>query len=194
MQGDLEVIPFADIARFVLCLSKIDGLLKARQVLLGKLESGFSQQDGYELLRHIKGERALIIRDLRTGNLCLVLRSLQTALPFVSPLEEISNAKVKLLVLIEILEAEILRGKDGNILRIKTKGRVGAQVGGDFLRLVLRNQGAFGQQSVIVCKRKIDRLLERDIYRGLPFRLGSRQQQGHSRNDAPADARTARRP
>ena len=99
-------------------------------------------------------------------------------------LEEISNSKVKLLVLVQILQTKILRREDGNILRIKIKSRVGAQVGGDFLRLALRNQGAFSQKRVIVSERKIDRLLERDMYRGLPFRPGPRQQQSHSRHDA----------
>ena len=77
----------------------------------------------------------------------------------------------------KIVGAEIVGTKNGNELGIKKKRGIGTKVGGDFLRLVLKNQGTRGFERVIMRKRQVNRLIERDQRWGLRLNGGYKQQQ-----------------
>ena len=107
LQLDLEEVPLADIASLVLRLCNVNRLLKALQILLGKAQGRFRQQDGDELLAHIECQGAFGIRNLAASDRGLVLCSLQSVLSFVAALEEVSKSDVELLHLAQIVGREV---------------------------------------------------------------------------------------
>ena len=127
--------------------------------------------------RHVECQSAFRIRNLGTGNCCLVTGGLQAALSFVAALKQISDSEVELLALVKVVGTEIVGTKNGNELGIKMKRWIGAQVCGDLLRLVLKNESARRLERVIVHQRQIDCLIQGDQSCALRLDCGHEQQQ-----------------
>ena len=153
LQFDLEVVAFADRTSIQLRLRDIDRLLEALQVLLGKPQGRLRQQNADELLPHIEDESALSIGNLRLGYRCLIARRLQPSLSLLAALEQITDSDIELLRLVQIVAAKVVWIENWDELRIYAKRRIGAEVGGDFLRLVLVDQSSRGDDRVVVRQR-----------------------------------------
>ncbi len=119
----------------------------------------------------------------------LVLGRLQAALTFMTALEQVSDAKVELLNLVEVVGTEVTGVKNGNELGIKQKRRIGTKIGGDFLSLVLKNQRTGGLKRVVMRKRQVNCLIKRDERRGLSLNGGRKQQASQSCQDDDPEVR-----
>ena len=91
-------------------------------------------------------------------------------------LEQISDSGIELLNRAQIVGRKFGRRKNWQELGIKIQRRIGSQVGGDLLRLVLKNQRACGLERVIVRQRQVDRLVQGDQRLGLCPGHGGEQQ------------------
>src|SRR3984957_14190304 len=150
LKFDLEVVTFADGAGLELNFGNIDRRLEAFQIRQSERQRRFGQQDADKLLSHVKSEGALGVRDLSAGDRGLILRGLQPALPFVTAFKEIRQPDVELLGQIQILGGKIAGRKNGDELSIASEDRIGTQVGGNLLRLVLEDQSARGFERMVV--------------------------------------------
>ena len=157
---DLEVVAFADGTGLQLRFPDIDRGLEAFHILQGELQSRFGQQDAHELLPHVEGESAFGVGDLGAGYRGLIACSLQTALALVAAFEQIRDAEVELLGQIEIFTGKITRGKNRDELGIGSENRVGTQVRGDLLCLILEDQSAGGVEGMVVGQGQIDGLIK----------------------------------
>ena len=144
LELDLQIVAFTDVSRLELRLADIDRLLKAFQVFERELKSRFRQQNADELLADVEGQRALGVGNLGARNGRLIAGSLQPPLPLVTAFEEIADPDIELLGFVQILPGKVLRTEKWNELRIRPQRRIGAQVRGNLLGLILKNQGSRG--------------------------------------------------
>ena len=96
-----------------------------------------------------------------------VFRGLQTVLPFLSALEQIADAQIKLRRIVDIIRAELVRLENRDELRVAEQHGIGTQVRRNFLGLALLDRCARGQQIMVVPQRHLDRVVERDFHRTL---------------------------
>ena len=87
LQLDLKKISFSDVPGLELFLTDVHRLLKVRQILLGKLQSGLGQQSAYELLAYVEDQRPFRIGNLSAGDGSGVPRGLQPVLPLPTAFE-----------------------------------------------------------------------------------------------------------
>ena len=97
--------------------------------------------------------------------------SLQPPLPLVTAFEEVPNPNIELLSFVQILAGKILRTEKWNELRIHPKSRIGAQIRGDLLRLILKDQSSGGFERMVMRQRQINGLIKSDERRILPASL-----------------------
>ena len=90
------------------------------------------------------------------------MRGLQAVLTFLAAFEGVAEAEIELRAIADIGRIELRKIEEGEKLRIPGKSRVRPQVGGDFLSLILHDGGAGRFERVIVRKRELYGLLERD--------------------------------
>ena len=102
LQLDLQEIGFSDVPGLELFLADVHRLLKVLQVLLGKLQRRLRQQPADELLADIEDQGAFRIGDLRTGDGSCIPGGLQPVLTFPAAFEEVAEADVELLYLVQI--------------------------------------------------------------------------------------------
>ena len=172
----LQKIVQTNIARLVARLGNVHRLLKALQVLVGKLQRRLGQFHVDEIRGHAERERALVVGHLPPRHARLVLRRLQPVLPLLSTFEQVAHACVELRRIVHVVGAEITGLEDRQKLRVAQKHRIRPKVGGDLFRLVFLDRGPRRQQIVIVLKRHLDRLIQRDQLRaGLLRQLADRR-------------------
>jgi len=104
---------------------------------------------------------------LRPRHGSLIARGLQAALALVAALEKIRKAKVELLGQIQVVFGKIAGTKNGDELSVGSEHRVGTQVRGDFLCLVLKDQSPRGYERMVVGQCQFDGLIKTDQSRGL---------------------------
>ena len=153
---------------FELRLADIDRLLEALQVLERELQSGFRQQNADELLANVESQGSFGVGDLGAGDGRLIAGSLQTPLPFVAAFEQVSDPNIELLSLIQIVAGKILRTEKWDELAVSSQSRIGTQVRGNLLRLILKNQSSRSLEGMVVRQRQIDGLVQTDQRRTLP--------------------------
>ena len=76
--------------------------------------------------------------------------------------EQVSDADIELLNVVNIIAGEILGTENRDELSVGAQRRIGPQVGGDFLCLILKNQSARGFDGMVVRQRQVDGLIETD--------------------------------
>ena len=143
-------------------MADIYRLLEALQVLVRKIKRRVRENRVDELLRDIEDQRALIVVHRRTRYRGLIFCGRQPMLAFLSALEEVANAQIKLGLIFEIGRVEFARSENGEELRVPGDRGIGTQVRGDFLGLVLQDRSARGKQRMVALRRKINRLVQRD--------------------------------
>ena len=141
---------------------------KPLQVLKRELKSGFRQQNADELLAYVESQGSFGVGDLGTSNGGLIASRLQASLPFVATFEEVPDPNIELLSLVQILPGKILRTKNWDELAIGPKSRIGAQVRGNLLGLILKDQSSRGLDGMVVRQRQINGLIKTDQRRILP--------------------------
>lgn len=168
LQFDFEEIPFAHIAGLEAGVTDINGLLKTVVVLLGKIKGGLREQNVDELRGEIEGELTLVVRHLSARYGGRVFRGLQTMLALPATFEEIADADVELRLVRQIVRIELARIEERKKLRIPGQDGIGAKIGGNFLRLILKYGRLRGEKGVIVLQGKANCFIEVDaLGRGL---------------------------
>jgi hypothetical protein len=109
LQRDLKIIALADGARLELGRANIDGFLEALQILQRELKRRLGQQNADKLLAHVEGQGALGVGDLGASDGRLILGSLQAPLPLAAAFEQVTDANVELLILVQVLARKVLR-------------------------------------------------------------------------------------
>src|SRR5208337_4829978 len=161
LQLDLKQVVLADRSGVLAFFADLDRFLVAVEEALGELQIRLCQQGCNEELGSVGKDRALRIRDLRLGHGGRRLGGSKPVLAFLSALEEIADTGVELRILVPVVRVgEQVGLKQGNILRIHREDRVGAQVRGNLLGLVLQNQYLARLQRRVVALCQIERLLE----------------------------------
>ena len=128
-----------------------------------------------ELLCNIQSECALGIGNLSAGDFRLVPCRLASKLPLVTALEQISNAQVELLKVVERVAGKLAGIEDRHELGIPVQSEIRTQSGGNLICLALGNLRARGLQARTVRKRQRNRLVERDLSASAPSRARSRR-------------------
>ncbi len=82
--------------------------------------------------------------------------------------EQVPDPNVKLLSFVQIIPRKILRTEKRYELSISIKGRIRAQVRGNLLGLILKNQSSRSFDRMVVRQRQIDGLIKSDQRRILP--------------------------
>src|ERR1700733_14934505 len=83
-------------------------------------------------------------------------------LALLASFESVAKAEVELRAVADVVGIELVQIEEGEKLCVPGKGGVRAQVGGDFLGLILHDGGARRFERVIVCERELEGLLKRD--------------------------------
>ena len=99
----------------------------------------------------------------------LITGGLRSPLPLVTAFEQVSDPNIELLNLIQIFPREILRAEKWDELAVCPKSRIGAQVRGNLLGLILKNQSSCGFDGMVVRQRQINGLIKTDQRRILPI-------------------------
>ena len=115
--------------------------------LLSEAQRRFRQQDGNELLPHVECQSAFGVGSLGASDRGGIAGRLQTVLPLMAALKQIAKAHIKLLALIQVVGGEKLRAEYGNELGIEVKSRIGPEIRGDFLGLILQHEGPLRLQA-----------------------------------------------
>jgi len=87
---------------------------------------------------------------------------LQPPLPLVTTFEEVPDPNIELLSLVQIFARKILRTEKWDELAISPKSRIGAQIRGNLVSLILKNQGSRGFDRVTF--EKMAEILEQQIH------------------------------
>ena len=87
---------------------------------------------------------------------------MQSTLPLVPTFEQVPDPNIELLSLVQIFPGKILRTEKWDELAIRSKSRIGAQVRGNLLRLILQNQSSRGLYGMVVRQRQINGLIKAD--------------------------------
>ena len=109
----------------------------------------------------------------------MIASGLQAPLPLVTTFEQIADPDIELLSLVQIFAGKILRTEKWDELGIRPKSRIGAQVRGNLLGLILKNQSSRGFDGMVVRQRQIDGLIKTDQRRILPTACPHQQQEKH---------------
>jgi hypothetical protein len=147
-------------AGLVACFADIYGFAKALQCLGGKIKVGFGKLRVNELLRHGEDEVPFGVTHLKARDLRLIPGCLETSLAFAAPFEQVSDSKVVLLRLIEVIGSEQTRIKNWKELRITLQHGIGTKASSNFLRLALVDLSAIGFEGWVVRQSKINRFIE----------------------------------
>ena len=90
-------------------------------------------------MAYVESQDSFGIGDLGTRDVCLIAGRLQAPLPLMTTFEEIPDSNIELLNLVQIFPRKILRIENWDELGISSQSRIGAQIGGDLLGLILKN-------------------------------------------------------
>jgi hypothetical protein len=131
---------------------------------------------------HLVGQRTLVIIYQRLGYSGLVLGCLQAVLALLAALDQVADAQVGLGRFAEISGRPVARREERQVLPIGNQHRVRTQVGSDLLGLTLLDGGASGQQGVVVLKRKLNGVVQRDLGRALPEHQARHHGEGYARD------------
>ena len=96
-------------------------MLKILQILLRKLQGGSASRTPTNCCPTTERKITLCVGHLSASDCGLIARGLQTALPLVAAFEQVTDADVKLLGLVQSVEGEILRIKNRDELAIRSK-------------------------------------------------------------------------
>src|SRR5262249_52692778 len=129
-------------------------------------ESGFGKKSVDELLGDVEGQLAFGIGKLRTHNRGCVLGGLQAMLTFLAALKKVTDTRVELRVVVQVVCTELIGLENRDELRVPAQHRIGTQIGGDLLRLALQNRRTQGQQRVIMLQRQAQCLVQSNAGRG----------------------------
>ena len=113
-------------------------------------------------MTHVEGESSFGVGDLGARDGRLITSCLQPALALVATFEEISDTDIELLGFVQILSRKILRAEKGYELGVGSESRIGAEICGDLLRLVLKNLSSGSFERMVVGESEIDGLIEGD--------------------------------
>src|SRR5487761_73176 len=160
LELDLQEVAFAYRARLVLIFADAYRILKTLQILAGEIERGFGEQNIGELRGDGERKRSLIVRHSGLGDGRQILRGFQAVLALLAAFKQITYSNVKF-GLIDVVGGKV-RGLLGQPDHVDSKNGVWPQIGGNLLRLALRDGRARRQQGVIVSQREPDRLIQRD--------------------------------
>src|ERR1035438_5047203 len=162
LKFDLQQIALADVTRFVTCFADIYGVLKTLEILRRQLQSRLGEFNVDKLRGNAKGKSSFVVGNLRPGHGRHVLGRLQAVLPLLAALKQITDSKIKLRRIVQVIAAELTRLEDRQELRVPQQHWIRTQVGRCFFRLVLLNHRSGSQQGVIVLERHLNGLIERN--------------------------------